>query len=40
MSRYPFDQSLFARSVKAIGGIAALPRATTRGFGKLAWLPI
>jgi hypothetical protein len=45
MSNNPSDQSLFAASVKAIGGIAALPGPTTRRFGqcffgKLARLPI
>ncbi|GEC49743.1 hypothetical protein BJA01nite_73850 [Bradyrhizobium japonicum] len=29
----PSDQSLFAASVKAIAGIAGLPRATMRWFG-------
>jgi hypothetical protein len=31
--QYPSDQSLFAVSVKAIGGIAALPRMATQRFG-------
>ncbi|BAL79044.1 hypothetical protein S23_58540 [Bradyrhizobium cosmicum] len=33
ISNDPSDQSLFARAVKAIGGIAALPRAAMHRFG-------
>jgi hypothetical protein len=33
ISNDPSDQSLFAASVKAIAGIAGLPRATIRLFG-------
>jgi hypothetical protein len=33
ISRVPTDQSLFARPVKAIAAIAALPRAMMRRFG-------
>jgi hypothetical protein len=33
ISSDPSDQSLFAALVKAIAGIAALPRMTTRWFG-------